>query len=363
MSELYIGLMSGTSVDGIDAALVDFSDSQSKLIGSFYQEYTPDIRQLILSLCQSSSDEINRMGDLDVTLGKAFANAVKALLKNQGMAPSSIKAIGSHGQTIRHHPGRQFTLQIGDPNIIAAETGITTVADFRRRDIAHGGQGAPLVPAFHQHIFSHLENNRVVVNIGGIANMTLLPAEERNIVGFDTGPGNTLIDAWANLHIKEVHDKNGLWASQGNIHHELLNSLLSDPFFKLKPPKSTGREYFNLNWLAKYLTYPIELVDVQTTLTELTACSIIESIEKYISEGEILVCGGGYHNHFLMTRLTDRAKNFTIDSTEKYGVDPDWVEAMAFAWLAKQTLEQKTGNLPEVTGAKQKTFLGGVYYA
>lgn len=363
MSELYIGLMSGTSVDGIDAVIVDLSGPKPNLVGSFYQKYAPELRLQILELCAPGQDEINRLGELDVILGKAFAKATNDLLNNTGIKSTSIKAVGSHGQTIRHHPGRQFTLQIGDPNIIAAETGITTVADFRRRDIAHGGQGAPLVPAFHHSIFAKEGANRIILNIGGIANITVLPASNGNIIGFDTGPGNTLLDAWIELHLQETHDKNGNWGSQGQINEKLLNILLKDPFFSLPPPKSTGREYFNLIWLRQFLFDPIEPVDVQATLTELTASSILNAIEKITPEGEILVCGGGTHNEYLLSRLKSRSERFSIESTQTFGVHPDWVEAFAFAWLAKQTMETKPGNVVSVTGAKKETILGGIYFA
>lgn len=361
MQELYIGLMSGTSADGIDAALVDFSHTQPKLVASYYQEYAPELRQEILDLCHPGTNEINRLGNLDVKLGKAFADAAKKLLKN--IPPDQrVRAIGSHGQTIRHHPSQQFTLQIGDPNIISAETGITTVADFRRRDIAHGGQGAPLVPAFHHHIFAKDNKNQAIVNIGGIANITMLPSAG-NIFGFDTGPGNTLLDAWTETHLNQSHDKNGNWAAQGKVNVDLLNDLLSDPFFKKPHPKSTGREYFNLQWLQNFLVQPIQSVDVQTTLVEMTARSILDAISQYISEGDVLICGGGVHNAFLMSRLKSLGKGFTVDSTQKFGIDPDWVEAMAFAWLAKQTLDKKPGNIIAVTGAKQPAVLGGVYFS
>lgn len=363
MSELYIGLMSGTSVDGIDAALVDFSQKQPQLIANHYSTFTPELRQQILALCQPGDDEANRLGELDGILGKQFATATQLLLKKNNMTPSQIRAIGSHGQTIRHHPGRGFTLQIGDPNVIAAETGITTVADFRRRDIAFGGQGAPLVPAFHQAIFTSTHQDRIILNIGGIANITSLPSQESlPLLGFDTGPGNTLLDAWAEKHLHKPRDDEGTFASEGRINTELLNQLLSDPFFKLSPPKSTGREYFNLSWLEKQLTPAISPADVQATLVDLTAHSIVNAIQSYFSTGEILVCGGGVHNHFLMQRLRKIADNYTVHSTEKYGIHPDWVEAIAFAWLAKQTLSGRTGNIISATGARQASILGGVYY-
>lgn len=369
MHDFYIGLLSGTSADGIDAALVDFSQSQPKIIATHYSPYSPALREKILALCQKGDDEIQRLGELDIILGKEFAHAVNHLLKEQSLPPASIKAIGSHGQTIRHHPHNphRFTMQIGDPNTIAVETGITTVADFRRKDIALGGQGAPLVPAFHQHVFSSDKINRVIVNIGGIANITLLPLKNSGSnIGFDTGPGNVLLDAWIYAHKKESHDENGAWSQQGTAQPELLKSMLADKYFQSPPPKSTGREHFNLLWLQQHLhtiKKKISPIDVQATLVELTAYSIITAISNHISDGEILICGGGVHNAFLMTRLHELAKpNFTVDSTQKYGIDPDWVEAMLFAWLAHRTLNQQPGNLPGVTGAKQAVVLGGVYY-
>ncbi|MFI4955348.1 MAG: anhydro-N-acetylmuramic acid kinase [Gammaproteobacteria bacterium] len=358
MPELYIGLMSGTSVDGIDAALVDFGSEHPKLIASHFSPYSPSLRQTILNLCQPGIDEINRLGDVDVVLGKEFGRTVNNLLKKSGVNPSDIHAIGSHGQTIRHHPARRFTLQIADPNIIAVETGITTIADFRRRDMALGGQGAPLVPAFHQSIFFEKNKSRVIVNIGGIANVTFLPANE-SVIGFDTGPGNTLLDAWTEIHLQQPCDKNGDWAAQGKIHTDLLKKLLSDIYFELSPPKSTGREYFNLEWLRKYLPEKIQAIDVQATLVELTARTIIQSI-PFVAD-ELLICGGGAHNSFLMSRIIENAKNMPVSTTEKFGIHPDWVEAMAFAWLAKQTLNKKPGNLPLVTGARKATILGAIY--
>lgn len=364
MANLFIGLMSGTSLDGIDAALVDFSDPQPKVIATHYAPYSQEVREKILALCQTGENEIQRMGELDVALGKAFAQAANQLLSSQSFKASDIQAIGSHGQTIRHYP-QSFTLQIGDPNIIAAETGITTVADFRRKDIAYGGHGAPLVPAFHQQIFSDTTKNRVIVNIGGIANITLLSAKNaENIIGFDTGPGNVLMDAWITLQKNESHDKNGAWAATGKIQQDLLQQLLSDQYFQLPAPKSTGREHFNLAWLKQQLSSSLNGEDVQATLAELTARTIFNDIQKLIPSGEILVCGGGTHNAFLMSRLTEIAKpHFSVASTKQYGVDPDWVEALAFAWLARQTLKQRPGNLPSVTGAKKLAVLGGIYYA
>lgn len=367
MSDLYIGLMSGTSVDGIDAALVDFSAPYPQLLATLYTPYSESVRKQILDLCQPDHNEIERMGECDHLLGKLFAQTVQALLDKAKKTPTEIKAIGSHGQTIRHQPSlaARFTLQIGDPNIISAETGITTIADFRRRDMAHGGQGAPLVPAFHQQIFSSTTKDRAIINIGGIANVTLLPKTNSSLVGFDIGPGNTLLDTWINQYEQKAHDVNGDWAKTGTLHDELLQSLLNDPFFRLPPPKSTGREYFNLVWLENYLktiSHDISPADIQNTLTELTAKSIVSTVHQHLSEGELLICGGGAHNTYLMSRLQSLASpQFSVKSTETYGLHPDWIEAMAFAWLAKQTLGRKPGNLPSVTGANAAAILGGIY--
>lgn len=365
MNELYIGLMSGTSVDGIDAALVDFSDKTPRIIAFHYTPYSNSLREKILQLCVSGENEIMRLGEMDVLLGKAFAQASHELLQKAQKTPADIRAIGSHGQTIRHHPNI-FTLQIADPNTIAAETGITTIADFRRKDMARGGQGAPLVPAFHQHIFHAAHINRAIVNIGGIANITAL-ASDINIpvIGFDTGPGNGLLDAWIKLNENQPYDANGDFARQGKINERLLHRLLSDPFFHQAPPKSTGREYFNLMWLQQKLTgFTLSASDVQATLTELTAQSIMNEVRHCFIKAEVLVCGGGTKNQYLMERLTELATpHFKVTNTNEYGIDADSVEAVAFAWLAKQTLHQQPGNLPSVTGANKAVILGGIYHS
>lgn len=370
MKELYIGLMSGTSADGIDAALVDFSQSLPTVIATHYTPYPDHLKKKILGLCQQGENEIHRLGELDVELGQAFAKAVHDTLVKQSISANEIHAIGSHGQTIRHLPlnTHRFTLQIADPNIIAAETGITTIADFRRKDMAHGGQGAPLVPAFHQFVLSSKERDRAIVNIGGISNVTFLQKNNSDpVTGYDLGPGNVLMDAWVHLHQQKNHDENGAWGAQGKVQNDLLNHLLADAYFKQAPPKSTGREYFNLAWLNKHLHSPgknFADIDVQATLVELTARTIIEPIRKHFSCGEILICGGGVHNAYLMSRMRALAQpEFTVDSTEKYGIAPDWIEAMAFAFLARQTLNRKPGNIPHVTGAKREAILGGIYYA
>jgi anhydro-N-acetylmuramic acid kinase len=361
MNELYIGLMSGTSADGIDAVLADFNHASPKLLHRYYHPFSSGLRQSIIELCQSGADEIKRMGDLDITLGHAFADAVHALLKDSKTSFKEIRAIGCHGQTIRHYPDRCYTLQIGDPNIITAKTNITTITDFRRRDMAHGGQGAPLVPAFHQAVFAKKNQDRAIVNIGGIANVTLLFGNKRDVIGFDTGPGNILLDAWIERHLQQTYDKEGAWASKGEVNFSLLEKLLEDSFFHLLPPKSTGREYFNLNWLEKYISTSLSAVDVQATLVALTAQSIMTAIKKYFSQGEIIVCGGGAQNKLLMDHLRKNAAPLSVCSTHEFGIDPDWVEAIAFAWLAKQTLSGQTSNITTVTGAKQTAILGGIY--
>jgi anhydro-N-acetylmuramic acid kinase len=365
MAELYIGLMSGTSADGVNAALVDLALSQPKLIATQYNPYPDRLRHAILDLYQPGPDEINRLGEIDILIGNFFAATTHELLHKNAIDKKNIRAIGSHGQTIRHQPQKKhpFTLQIGDPNVIATETGIPTVADFRRRDMAWGGQGAPLVPAFHHHIFSSHDKDRIIVNIGGIANITVLPKDKSQaIIGYDTGPGNALLDAWIEKNLQQSHDEKGSWSAKGTIQPALLNSLLQDPYFSSSHPKSTGREYFHLAWLQKHLSPSYSAIDVQTTLVELTAITILNAIKNHFAQADIFICGGGVHNAFLMTRLQTLGNSYEIESTQTFGIDPDWVEAMAFAWLAQQTLQKKPGNLPSVTGAKQQTILGGIYY-
>lgn len=365
MKELFVGLMSGTSMDAIDAVVVDFANLPLNLLATHSEPIPLSIKQQLLELCIPGNDEINRFGTLDVQMGIRFAAACNHLLENAGINPADILAIGSHGQTIRHQPGfnHPFTLQIGDPNTIAALTGITTIADFRRRDMAYGGQGAPLVPAFHNYFFRHKTKNRVILNIGGIANITILPANsELPVIGFDTGPGNTLLDAWIKLHKQQECDHEGEWAKTGKLNLDLLNTLLADNYFQQPPPKSTGREHFNLDWLQKKLLSEINAVDVQNTLVEFTAISIMQAIEHYSPKNcEIIICGGGIHNKYLLEQLQHYCGNHTLHSSLELGINPDWIEAIAFAWLAKQTWHGKPGNLPSVTGAKAPAVLGGIY--
>ncbi|MDZ7661242.1 anhydro-N-acetylmuramic acid kinase [Thiohalophilus sp.] len=366
MTTYYIGLMSGTSMDGIDAALLDFSE-HPRLLAHHSQPLPDVLRQQLYQLQTPGQDELTTVMCLDVELGRLFAEAVRALLEKTGLSANQIAGIGSHGQTLRHYPDgpSPSTLQIGDPNLIAELTGITTVADLRRRDMAAGGQGAPLVPAFHAAMFRHTGRNRAILNIGGIANLTLLPAAaDTPITGFDTGPGNGLMDAWIEQHQQQSYDRDGEWAASGHAHPGLLERLLHDPYFARTPPKSTGREYFNLNWLQAALEPFADLAprDVQATLCELSARSIAEALQATLeSVEEVLICGGGIHNRTLYQRLEELLTPARLTSTAEAGLDPDWVEAAAFAWLARETLSGQPGNLPSVTGASHPVVLGGIY--
>jgi len=362
----YIGLMSGTSVDGIDAALVSIPVSgQLTLLATHQHPFPVAVRAAVQALMQPGPNEIEREGELDVQLGRLFAEATHALLAKSGVSASGIRAIGSHGQTIRHRPhaAHPFTRQIGNPSVIAEETGITTVADFRARDLAAGGEGAPLVPTFHQWLFRKPGVNRAIVNIGGIANITWLPATENNaVLGFDTGPGNTLLDQWIARHRNEPYDRDGAWATSGHVQKDLLAQLMTDEYFTKAPPKSTGREHFNLAWLERQLAGKLAPEDIQATLAELTAASIARGL-KILPEkiGEIFICGGGGHNRDLLARLRAQLPGIPVATTGILGLDPDWVEAAAFAWLAHQTLAGRAGNLPSVTGARHPVLLGGIY--
>lgn len=366
----YVGLMSGTSMDGIDAALVELTpDSDPRLIGHHSHPYSPELRRNLLALCQPGDNEIDRLGELDIQVGEGFAKATLQLIKENDCRREQIRAIGSHGQTLRHRPGAQhpFSLQIGDANTIAQRTGITTVADFRRRDISAGGQGAPLVPAFHQAIFQSRDKNRVILNIGGIANITWLSRNTAEpVTGFDTGPGNTLLDHWIARHRQLDLDRDGAWGAKGKIIPSLLDQMMTDTYFSQSAPKSTGTEYFNLDWMGPILGDDAVSAscDVQATLTELTALSITRAIDQHYPAAEqLLVCGGGVHNGYLMGRLAANLPSIEVSSTAKLCVDPDWIEAMAFAWLAHRTLEGLPGNLPSVTGAEEAVVLGGIYPA
>jgi anhydro-N-acetylmuramic acid kinase len=367
-TEYYLGLMSGTSADAVDLALVDFANANAHLTATHSFALPSVIRHKIHTLATPADNEIDRLGELDKQLGEIFSDVINQLLSKLQLPPSQIVAIGSHGQTIRHRPPGAlkypFTLQIGDPNVIAERTGITTVADFRRRDMAAGGQGAPLVPAFHHAIFHDETIDRVVVNIGGMANITWLPKSGKTL-GFDTGPGNVLMDAWILKHLGKAYDSNGDWAASGTVNIDLLQHLLAHRFFAQLPPKSTGREEFNLAWLDTQLAQiHLSPADIQATLLALTAHSIAQDINQLTSSScEVFVCGGGAYNLTLMEQLACFLPNAKIASTADLGIAPEWIEAMAIAWLAQQTMNRKPSNLSAVTGATREVILGGVYFA
>jgi len=371
-SSLYVGLLSGTSMDGIDAALVDCADGKIQLLATHEHPMPETVRNAIAAISHDGDNEIERLGVLDRELGALFGNAVQALLASANRRAEEIAAIGSHGQTIRHRPpsaghcaATAFTLQVGDPNSIAEHTGITTVADFRRRDIAAGGEGAPLAPAFHAAAFAAPGQHRAVVNIGGIANATLLAGEEL-LGGFDTGPGNTLLDQWVQLHEGRSYDRDGNWSSEGEVIPALRDRLLADPYFTRSGPRSTGKEHFNMAWLDRALEQlPAQSPrDVQATLADVTAQSIADGLSNTDFTAEaVYVCGGGARNTDLMRRLYQKLAPATLETTVALGIEPEWVEAAAFGWLACRAIAGLSGNAAAVTGAAGPRILGGIYPA
>ena len=365
--EYFIGLMSGTSMDGVDAVLVDFSTDHPILVASHTEAIPAHLLSGLQRLCQPATDEINRLGRLDRSVGKLFAQAVNHLLAKTTVTADEVIAIGSHGQTVRHMPNLEmgFTLQIGDPNTIAIETNIDVIADFRRKDIALGGQGAPLVPAFHQQVFARQGHSRVILNIGGIANVTYLPGNSEQVLGFDTGPGNNLIDAFIQQNLNLPFDEDGAWADSGTSNPVLLKQLLSHSYFSLAYPKSTGRELFNQAWLEQQIAdySHLDQEDIQSTLLDLTCHSIANDINKLAPTGELFVCGGGALNKALMQRLAILVPNYKVATTSALGVDAKWVEGIAFAWLAMRYHHDLPANLPAVTGASRAAVLGGRFKA
>ncbi|MBS7664182.1 anhydro-N-acetylmuramic acid kinase [Pseudomonas lalucatii] len=360
----YLGVMSGTSLDGMDIALIEQTDS-TRLLATHYLPMPEALRAELLTLCATGPDELARAAMAEQRWVELAAQGIATLLQQHNLSSTSIRAIGSHGQTVRHEPARGFSIQIGNPALLAELTGISVVSDFRRRDVAAGGQGAPLVPAFHEALFGAPDRCRAVLNVGGFSNLSLLEAE-KPVRGFDCGPGNVLMDAWIQRHRGVDYDRDGAWAATGRMQPTLLHALLSDPFFQARGPKSTGRELFNLAWLDARLSqlpqYPAE--DVQATLLELTATSIVEALQAAQKRtDELLVCGGGAHNRTLMARLAERLPGCAVSSTEAHGVPADWVEAMAFAWLAHCCLEGIPANRPSVTGARGLRVLGAIYPA
>ncbi len=362
---LYLGIMSGTSLDGVDAVLADFGDATPKLIANQHLGFDPALRIELLALNQPIENELERSALAANQLVRHYAQAVQAMLAQARVSAKDISAIGCHGQTVRHRPELGYTLQLNNPALLAELTGITVIADFRSRDIAAGGQGAPLVPAFHAAAFKHVAQHRVIVNIGGIANLTDLPLDG-NITGFDCGPGNMLLDAWCAAHSGQPYDENGAWAASGEVIPALLEALLQEPYFKQRPPKSTGRDLFHLGWLNPFLRAEYASQDIQATLLQLTVKTIFHAIGHYC-EGtqEVFVCGGGARNGALMNSLRHACAGNAIPValTDALGVPAEQVEALAFAWLARQTLRGEAGNLPSVTGARHPCILGAIYPA
>ncbi|RKZ96194.1 MAG: anhydro-N-acetylmuramic acid kinase [Gammaproteobacteria bacterium] len=368
---LYIGVMSGTSLDGIDIAIVDVTNNNKcQLIAAQTFPFPTALHDKLLALITSQQCALKELGEVDVELGQITAQAINHLLTKHQLDANNISAIGSHGQTLFHAPNSDypFSMQIGNGNVIAEQTGITTVADFRQRDIAAGGQGAPLVPAFHSELFADDHEDRVIVNIGGISNLTLLPAnKDQAVTGFDTGPGNVLLNGWIQRHQQQTYDNQGQWAASGQCNDELLTSLLDEPYFQQAIPKSTGRELFNLNWLDNKLiefNENISATDIQATLVQLTAHSIANEIKCYLDSSKtIFICGGGAHNDYLINQIQNLLGDKKVSTTDELGLHPDWVEACAFAWLAYKTLNKQSGNMPTVTGASHPVILGAIYYA
>lgn len=369
-SPLYLGLMSGTSADGIDAALVRFADAphrRCELVAGTTVAWEPQLRETLVALGQGAETvAIDALGQVDAQVGLAFAAAANRLIGDSGVERRQIRAIGSHGQTIRHRPNANpaFTWQIGDASRIAEHTGITTVADFRRRDVAAGGQGAPLMPAFHLAMLGAGDEDRAVLNLGGIGNLTLIPRDGA-VLGFDTGPANALLDSWCQRHHGTPFDAEGAFAASGRVDAVLLQALLADPWFALPPPKSTGREQFHLDWAVQAMgSARLDAADVQATLLELTAASVADALLRLQpTTRRVLVCGGGVRNPVLLARLAARLPGMVVESSARYGLDPDYLEAMGFAWLAAELLAGRAANLPAVTGAAGPRLLGAIYPA
>lgn len=355
--------MSGTSLDGIDAALVELAGGQVRLMGTHYQAYEQSLKHTLLDLHHSASNELHRAQLTGNELAHLYAAATAGLLQKTNTLPQQVRAIGCHGQTIRHCPDQGYTLQLGNAALLAELSGITVVSDFRSRDIAAGGQGAPLVPAFHDKMLRHPDIHRVIINIGGISNLTDLPPN-RPTTGFDCGPGNLLMDAWVAQHHGESYDKDGTWAASGKLIPALLQALLDEPYLPSLPPKSCGRDLFNMDWLNRKLHGNEAAADVQATLLEFTTCAIADAIRRFcVGAQEIYLCGGGAHNDALVQHLRASLPDSRIQATNTLGLSADWLEAIAFAWLAQQAIQGQCANLPAVTGARHPCILGAIWQA
>lgn len=363
VAELYVGIMSGTSLDGIDTALLDFSSATPKLLATHYQAYPYALKEALLKLHQPAVNELHLAQLMANELAQLYASATQTLIQSANISPQQIRAIGCHGQTIRHRPEAGYTVQLGNGALLSELSGICVVNDFRSRDIAAGGQGAPLVPAFHDKMLRHPNIHRVIVNIGGISNLTNLPIDKASS-GFDCGPGNLLMDAWISRHLNQPYDKGGAWAASGKVIPALLQAFIDEPFISAPPPKSCGRDLFNMQWLEQQLQGNEAPVDVQATLLALTAYAISNAIRQYcIGAEEVYLCGGGAHNLSLITQLKALLPECNIQLSDQLGIEADWLEAIAFAWLAQQSLLGHAANLPAATGARHPCILGAIYQA
>lgn len=360
---LYIGIMSGTSLDGIDTALLDLSGNTPRLVATHYQAYPTALKEKLLAIHHPVHNELHLAHLLANELAQGYATATRQLLLTAKVKANQVSAIGCHGQTIRHRPEAGYTIQLGNAALLAELSGITVVNDFRSRDIAAGGQGAPLVPAFHDKMLRHPDIHRVIVNIGGISNLTnLQPGQATS--GFDCGPGNLLMDAWIMRHQGQPYDKNGAWAASGTVIPALLRTFLDEPFLHTSPPRSCGRDLFNMSWLEQHLQGNEAPADVQATLLALTGHAIADAVLQHCpGTEEIYLCGGGAHNLSLHSYLKATLPNCHIQLTDQIGIGADWLEAIAFAWLAQQTLQGHCANLPEATGASHPCILGAIYQA
>lgn len=359
--QLFVGLMSGTSLDGVDASVVDLSEGRARVLAGAHLPFEPRLRAALLALNAPNSDEIHRAALLGAELTQRYAGAVQAALANAGISAQQVAAIGCHGQTVRHRPDLGYTVQIGNPALLAELSGIRVVADFRSRDVAAGGQGAPLAPAFHAFAFGSAEEDRVVVNLGGIANLTWLP-RSGPVSGFDCGPGNCLMDLWAERHLGAPLDANGDWAAGGNVDQRLLDRFLSEPFVTATPPKSTGRDLFNAEWLSAHGADAAQPRATQATLLEFSARCVSDALERYCADARrVIICGGGVRNAALMRRLGKLCDPVPVVSSQTCGLPPELVEAVAFAWLAKMAIDGAPASLPKVTGARGSRVLGAIY--
>ena len=359
---LYIGLMSGTSLDGVDAVLARFEGGKPRLLADAHVGFDTALRRNLLSLNSAGQNEVERAALAGNALARRYAAAVGKVLARARKRPAAIRAIGCHGQTVRHRPDLGFTTQIGNAALLVELTGIAVAADFRSRDVAAGGQGAPLAPAFHAAVFASTRESRAVLNLGGIANLTLL--QSRRVIGFDSGPGNCLLDLWAGRHLGARYDRNGRWAAGGQVQERILQRMLREPYFAARPPKSTGRDLFNESWLRGMLKGAVRPRDVQATLLELTAKSVADAVRRHCrGVTRVIACGGGVRNLALMARLRAQLAPLRLETSDRYGIDPQLVEATAFAWLARQVLDGTPASLPAVTGARGPRVLGAVYPA